>query len=260
MSHVNISNDDLSVDEMIDLIRSFQKRTIGCENIELGLARICHAACHSFLYPNLGYAFLRNRELLTHFQVSNEGCWYPPESPSINQGRFNKEGQSMAYFCIDRKTALMEVFGEVTADAHTLRAVVNKDGLKVVGIFPIGSPNKFRENPFHGTVEENLEKVKKKFSDATYKKVEMATIFLGQEVSRVIEDGDYFLTNLIGHVVFKLFGVDGIVYASTKTDLVGVNVVLKPTAADEYLRKELLVGIEHNNGRPLIKDCATYRS
>lgn len=250
---------DLTAKRLEQIINGYKNNTVKSAHYDEGVKLICHCASFMQLAPTKGSALIRRRKSLSKEQVVAEGCWYPQARPGFPaQGRFNEEGQSMAYFCDMGDTANKEVFGDKQEDCHSLRAVIKKDGLNVIGIFPLGRPLRFNENCFFQSTEARLAQCQREYAPELFEMVSHATTFLGEEVSKT--DADYKLTNAIARGVFWLLKADGIIFASTKADLSGNNIVLQPSATDEYVAQSELFGVEYGpTGALMISEMITYK-
>jgi hypothetical protein len=250
-----------SLKQLSEVILDLREGRTADDLIDSNIRVLCKHAAFVGRSPPIGSELTRQRAFLNEDEIATEGCWYPKKRPDLPEGRFNETGQSMAYFCENGATARNEIFNGVESDCHVLVALIKKEGLKLLGVFPLHKPMKFEENHFCGSLEQYIEEdLARSLPPKHFKKMCMVTEFIGQQVSD--PNANRRITNAISRELLKLnpeFG--GIIYASTKSKLASNNVVMKPEVADEFLRASMLFGYKRNPnapGAPYVTDVVTY--
>ncbi|MBN2669836.1 MAG: RES domain-containing protein [Bacteroidales bacterium] len=182
-----------------------------------------------------GSKIFRARDSLTEEQWYEEGLWYPPIESQCKQGRFNCEGECMAYFSDSYETSKNEVTNEESTHYNGLECVVQENEM-VFAYIRIFNMNigEIRHNKLNDKIKNELKVIFHDFDSITQKKLLLVNNFFAEKM--VQETNDYRYTNMIGHFIFDKYKFDGLIYPSVKSNYATNNILLPPKNADLYVK------------------------
>jgi hypothetical protein len=169
--------------------------------------------------------------------------WYPPPSVVLNRGRFNEPGTSAFYACNRATGAIYEIHPQV-GDMLTLLIVRSKEPFAELDCAHIGLERSLapevgfvprdrmlRTNPRFQAMLRHYG-ISNKWLALDNFLSEMATTLFSPEE----EQDKYKITNAIGRLLMRIPGAHGLNYPSVATNLVSLNLCLRPEIADQYFK------------------------
>ena len=192
-----------------------------------------------------GVTIYRMRQNLQEGQLMEQGINFPYDPKYASEGRFNYKEQIMAYYADSIETCNAETSNNKEWNSQHLLKCIIEDGNPQLGFSaPFEPIEKLKKNSAYLIYQEMISEYKSKIkNNEIFEKKRLVTNYLGNEICN--SRSDYFITQVLSHIIFSDLGFDGLIYPSTKMRLKRNNIVFPPDNALKFVKPYMAVGRSH---------------